>query len=64
MVKTLSANERDMDSIPGFRRSPGKDNGNPLPYSCLGNPKDRRTWQALDSSWGDKRVGHALTTNQ
>ena len=35
---------------PGFNpwvgRSPGKGNGNPLQYSCLGNPMDRRTWQA------------------
>ena len=23
-----------------------KGNGNPLQYSCLGNPMDRRTWRA------------------
>ena len=63
MVKNLPANERDMGLIPGLRISPGEDNVNPLQYSCLGNPKDR-TWQALDSSWGHKRVGHDLTTNQ
>ena len=32
--------------IPGLGRSPGKGNGNPLEYSCLGNPMDRGTWQA------------------
>ena len=24
----------------------GGENGNPLQYSCLGNPMDRGTWQA------------------
>ena len=24
----------------------GEGNGNPLQYSCLGNPMDRGTWQA------------------
>ena len=33
--------ERDMNLIPGSGRSPGKGNGNPLQYSCLGNPMDR-----------------------
>ena len=27
-------------------RSPGGRNGNPLQYSCLGNPMDRSAWQA------------------
>ena len=27
-------------------RSPGEGNGNPLQYSCLGNPMDRGDWQA------------------
>ena len=31
-------------SIPGWGRSPGKGHGNPLQYSCLGNPTDRRVW--------------------
>ena len=26
--------------IPGLERSPGEGNGNPLQYSCLGNPMD------------------------
>ena len=25
---------------------PGEGNGNPLQYSCLGNPTDREAWQA------------------
>ena len=36
----------DMGSIPGFGRSPGEGNGNPLQYSCLGNPVDGGAWQA------------------
>ena len=27
-------------------RSPGEGNGNPLQYSCLGNPTDIEAWQA------------------
>ena len=30
----------DMGSIPGLGRFPGEGNGNPLQYSCLGNPMD------------------------
>ena len=31
---------------PWLGRSPGEGNGNPLQYSCLGNPMDRGTWWA------------------
>ena len=31
---------------PGSGRSLGEGNGNPLQYSCLGNPMDRGAWQA------------------
>ena len=31
---------------PGSGRTPGEGNGNPLQYSCLGNPMDRGAWQA------------------
>ena len=34
----------DLSSIPGSGRSPGGGNGNPLQYSCLGYPMDRRAW--------------------
>ena len=46
MVKNSLANAGDDSLIPGSGRSPGEENGNPLQYSCLGNPKDRRSWQA------------------
>ena len=45
MEKKLPANAGDMGSIPGSGRSPGEVNGNPLQYSCLGNPMDRGPWQ-------------------
>ena len=41
MVKNLSVNAGDVGLIPGSGRSPGDGNGNPLQYSCLGNPMDR-----------------------
>ena len=34
----------DEGLIPGSGRSPGGGNGNPLQYSCLGNPMDRGVW--------------------
>ena len=36
---------RHVHSIPGSGRHLGKGNGNPLQYSCLGNPTDRGAWQ-------------------
>ena len=33
-----------LGSIPGWGRSPGEGNGNPLQYSCLENPMDREAW--------------------
>jgi len=36
----------DAGSIPESGRSPGKGNGNPLQYSCLGNSMDRGGWGA------------------
>ena len=46
VVKDLPANSGDVGSIPGSGRSHGDGNGNPLQYSCLKNPMDRRAWQA------------------
>ena len=45
-VKAYACNAGDLDLIPGSERSPGKGNGNPLQYSCLGNPIDRGAWWA------------------
>ena len=46
VLKYPPANAGDMGSIPGFGRSAGGGNGNPLQYSCLENPMDRGAWQA------------------
>ena len=46
MVKNPPANAGDADLIPSSGRSPGEENGNPLQYSCLGNPTDRGTRRA------------------
>ena len=46
VVKNPPAIARDSSSISGWGRSPGRENGNPLQYSCLGNPMDRGAWQA------------------
>ena len=44
MVKNPPAHARESSSGPGLGRSPGEGNGNPLQYSCLGNPMDRGPW--------------------
>ena len=44
MVKTIpgdAGGARDKGSIPGWGRSLGGGNGNPLQSSCLENPMDR-----------------------
>ena len=42
--KESACNVEDLSSIPGPGRFPGEENGNPLQYSCLGNPIDRADW--------------------
>ena len=63
MVKNLLTNAGDTGSIPGTGRSPGEGNGNPLQYSCLGNPIDRGAWQATVHRVAE-RVRHNLVTKQ
>ena len=46
MVKNPPASAGDVGSISGSGGSPGEGNGNPLQYSCLGNPMDRVDWWA------------------
>jgi len=46
VVKNPSVKAGDAGSIPGSGRASGKGNGNPLQYTCLGNPTDRGAWQA------------------
>ena len=44
--KESACNEGDLGSVPGWERSPGEGNGNPLQYSCLENSMDRGAWRA------------------
>ena len=44
--KESTCSAGDADLIPGLEDSPGEGNGNPLRYSCLGNPMGRASWQA------------------
>ena len=52
--KESACSAGDLGLIPGSGRSPGDGNGNPLQYSCLGNPRDRGAWQVIYSSCGCK----------
>ena len=59
-VKNPPANAgdvREVGSIPGLGRSIGGGHGNPLQYSCLENPMDRREPAGL-LSIGCHRVRH------
>ena len=58
--KESAYNARDMGLIPGSGRSPGEVSGNPLQYSCLGNPMERKAWWAAVHRVA--RVGHNLGT--
>ena len=65
MVKNSPTNAgdiRDVGSIPGSGRFLGEGNGNPLQYSHLGNPMDRRAWQAIVHRFA--RVGYNLVIKQ
>ena len=58
MVKNSPVNAGDLrgtGSILGSGRSPGREYGNPLWYSCLENSMDKGAWQAtvysITKSW-------------
>ena len=64
VLKNLPANAGDtgdMGLIPGSRRSSRGGNGNPLQYSCLGNPMEEAG--GLQSK-GSQRVEHDLATQE
>ena len=46
MVKASACNAGDPGLIPGWGRSSGEGNGNPLQYSCLENSTDGGAWWA------------------
>ena len=68
VVKKPPANAgdvRDTSSIPGLGKPPGGGHGNPLQFSCLENPMDRRVWWAMvqrvtkSQSWLKQLSTHA-----
>ena len=60
LVKNLPAMQKTPDRSLGQKKVPGEGNGNPLQYSCLGNPLELARLQP----WGDKRLRHDLATEQ
>ena len=54
--------ETDTAVVLGSGRSPGGGNGNPLQYSCLGNPIDRKESGRLQFP-GSQSVRHDLVPN-
>ena len=71
VVKNLPAkagDTRDLGLIPGWGRSPGGGNGNPLQHSCLESPMDRGAWWATvhrvaQSQTGLKRLSMDTRTH-
>ena len=55
IVKTPPVSAEDVSLITGSRKYLREGNGNPLQYSCLGNPMDRGAWLAtvhgVTNSW-------------
>ena len=45
-VKNLPAMQETRVRSLGWEDTPGEGNGNPIQYSCLGNPMDRGAWRA------------------
>ena len=57
-VVESACNVGDPGLILGSGRSPGEVNGNPLQYSCLGNPMDRGDWQATSMGSQEQLTVH------
>ena len=62
--KESASNVGDMVSIPGSGRFPGEGNGNPLKYSCLENPMDRKAcWVTVHGVAKESDTMQQLNTN-
>ena len=62
--KEFACSAGGVGSFCGFGRSPGEGNGNPLQYSCLGNPMDRGASWASVHGVTRKSIGHNWATKQ
>ena len=60
--KESTCSAGDMGLIPGWRRSPGEGSVNPLQYSCLEIPRDRRSLAGY-SPWGYKELDTTENNN-
>ena len=66
--KESTCNAGDLGLIPGWGRSPGEGNGNPLQCSCLENPMDRGDWwvtvHGVAKSWTQLSTctGYSIST--
>ena len=66
VVKNPPANAGDIgdtDLIPGLGLSHGEGSGNPLQYSCLGNPMGREAWLTIVHQVAEES-GTTLVTKQ
>ena len=66
ILKNLPANSGDIrgaGSIPGLGRSSGGGHGDPLQYSCLGNPMDRGAWWAQPRALQRAGYGYCNSTH-
>ena len=61
MVKKPPTNAGNEGSTPGSRRSSGEGAGNPLQYSCLGNPMGKGPCGY--SPWGHKELDKTQRLN-
>ena len=59
--KESVCNAGNLDSIPGWERSPGEWNGNPLQYSCLENSMNRGAWWATVRGTADLDTTERVT---
>ena len=55
--KESACNAGDLGLIPWLGRSPGRGHGNPLQYSCLGNPTGRGAWRATVRGVAKSQIG-------
>ena len=63
MVKNTAASAGDVGSVLGWGRYPGEGTGNPLQYSCLGNPMERGALQATVHRVAKRPCNTALPLN-